>query len=611
MVLHPFRNSTIFAILVVFLCLLTGQVHAQSVTGAVSFTYRCQVANVFQPGGNAGWSAMTEAALFIPPKTRCWIRLSVQQPLPQAQLADYYIFQRSPLIDIVLFDAQGGEIVKASHDGSSRNAIEIGRRLMLPLTRLNDGPLYVRIDSSNPTFQERVVNKGFSSLAPGVKAQQGILITTIFAAIVLLTSAMFTAAFGVALRDLGFGIFSLYTFALAVTLVAWDQVSLPLIGINYGWIWQLSNPISISMLCWLAIRFGKFHLHSLWISRALIVVMAFNLMLFFWALLSLVGVPLMPMPFERFEFENWQDVVMDVLILLGGWRGYRRGEQDCLMLVLSLTPSLVSDVVNRFWDPLMAPLLHDTLGLVLPEWLNSTIHFNGSLSWMSLPLVFCFVLARRSMLLHMTLLDERKRLEDRVLHRTHELHVANKELELLATTDSLTGLGNRRSMLDWIRHEIERSARSHKPLALCMIDVDHFKKINDTHGHLSGDRAIIAIARTCNETIRKIDMAARFGGEEFVILMPETDLNEARFATERLRAAIEALSIFSESHQPFSMTISIGVAFFDNHCADDTMTKLLNRADKALYQAKVAGRNQVVFHDGDAIVTPAEEFVVF
>jgi diguanylate cyclase (GGDEF)-like protein len=127
-----------------------------------------------------------------------------------------------------------------------------------------------------------------------------------------------------------------------------------------------------------------------------------------------------------------------------------------------------------------------------------------------------------------------------------------------------------------------------------MIDVDHFKVVNDTHGHPTGDAAILAIARACNETIRKTDIVSRFGGEEFVILMPETDANEAALVTERLRSAIAALGFVSENSQTFTLTISIGVAFYDQNSAEDNASSLLNRADKALYRAKHAGRNQVV-----------------
>lgn len=596
MAIFPFRRFVTLVALFMLLCMSIERCHAQSLQTEMKYASRCNIGDVIKSisGNDADWQAMTDGTLFIPPRARCWIRLTAQMPLTETDRASYYILQRSPLIDAALFDAQGTEIAEIHHDDTSRAAIVIGRRIMLSLAKLADGPLYVRVDSSNPIFQERVVNKGIRPLTEGMMEQQSVLMATIFAATLLLTSAMFTASFGVVLRDLDFGIYAIYALSLGLTLLAWDQAYLSGIGSNYGWIWQLSNPISTVMLCWLAIRFGKFYKHSLLVTNLLIVEMSFNLVLLLWAILSLIGVPIMAMPFERFNFENWQDVVTGTLIVVGGWRGWRRGDTDCLILMFSLVPSMLSDFVNRIWDPAIAPFLHSTLGFVLPEWADKTIHFNGSLTWVALPMVFCFALARRAMQMHMTLIDERKRLEDRVLHRTHELHIANKELELLATTDSLTGLANRRCMMESIQREIERSERSKKSLALCMIDVDHFKNINDTYGHPSGDCAIMAIASACNETIRKTDRASRFGGEEFVILMPETEVAEAMNVTERLRAAIEALTIIAENGEPFSMTISIGVAFFDHQTPDDNLSKLLNRADKALYSAKNAGRNQVI-----------------
>ena len=543
---------------------------------------------------DTGWQTLTDPAIFIKPVSSCWLRVQVS-PLPTTQQRnEYLVLQRSPKIDIHFFNAQGQLITTSDHAHPSQLVIEIGRRVMVPLNSVSDGLMYVRFDSSNRIFVERAVIKRITALTDGIIELRRLLATTMFAATMLLTSAMFIAAFGYALRDLDFGIYSVYTLMLGITLIAWDQIDLPIIGINYSWVWQLTSPLSTAMLSWLAIRFGKFHLHSQLVSRLLICIMGFNLLLFFWAAISQTGVPMMPMPFNRLNFENWQDLVLDILIMTAGWRGWRRGERDCLLLFLSLAPSTVSDLITLIWDPMLAPLLLSKLGYSNPLWLDQIIHFNGSLTWLALPLVFCFALARRSLLLHLTLIDERKRLEDRVLQRTHELHTAMKELELLATTDSLTGLANRRRMMDWISHEIDRSYRSHNPLALCMIDVDHFKYINDTYGHPCGDHAIVAIAKIINETIRKTDTASRFGGEEFVILMPETDALEAGIVIERLRAAIEAMQIFSEGTQTFSITASFGVAFFDHLTAEDSISKLLNRADKALYRAKNAGRNQVV-----------------
>ncbi|PRC91611.1 GGDEF domain-containing protein [Solimicrobium silvestre] len=593
----PFRLSVILAFQFVLLCIAAGNCHAQTTLKEEIFSTYCGAADLsLQPQNIAViWQPMIDTALLIPPKGRCWMRLSAQNQRSDTNGSAYLILQRSPLIDTVLFDGQGKEITQSTHDRQSELAIEIGRRILFPTAALSNGPLYVRFNSSNPIFQERVINKGFSPLSVGVMEQQRLLMTTIFAAVVLLTSAMFIASFGIALRDLDFGIYSIYTFALGVTLIAWDQVDLPIVGINYGWVWQFGCPISEAMLCWLAIRFGKFDRHSIVVSRILKLVIAFNVLLLLWSMLAKIGVPVMPMPFDRFSYDNWQDVLIGALIMIGSWRGGRRGERDCYLLLLSLTPSMISDFINRIWDPAIAPFLQSSLGYALPHWLNKTIHFNGSLTWLALPMIFCFALARRSLLLHRSLIDERKLLEERVFDRTMELHSAMKELELLATTDSLTGLANRRSMNEWINHEIERSCRFHKPLALCMIDIDHFKNINDTFGHATGDLAIAAIAKTFNETIRKTDIASRYGGEEFLLLMPETDEIEASVVTERLREAIQALQLYSDDNHVFAVTASIGVAFFDHQAAEDTMSKLLNRVDKALYRAKNAGRNQVAF----------------
>ncbi|GAB2863365.1 hypothetical protein GCM10027277_35040 [Pseudoduganella ginsengisoli] len=190
--------------------------------------------------------------------------------------------------------------------------------------------------------------------------------------------------------------------------------------------------------------------------------------------------------------------------------------------------------------------------------------------------------------------DERNNLEDRVLQRTLELLMANTKLEQLATTDPLTGIANRRKMTEHIAKELERVRRLRHPLALLMVDIDHFKRINDTYGHEAGDRAIIAVANMLSASLRAIDTVARFGGEEFVLLMPETDLETAGLAAERLREAASLLAVEVDGGLAIALTISIGVAASRPQQAPDTASSLLVRADKALYQAKEEGRNRVV-----------------
>jgi diguanylate cyclase (GGDEF)-like protein len=189
---------------------------------------------------------------------------------------------------------------------------------------------------------------------------------------------------------------------------------------------------------------------------------------------------------------------------------------------------------------------------------------------------------------------ERSSLEDRILQRTLELLQANRKLEALATTDPLTGIANRRKMTEQIAQELERARRFHHPLSLLMIDIDHFKRINDTYGHDVGDQAIIQIATLLTANLRAVDMVARFGGEEFVLLMPETHIAVAVHAAERLREQAAGLQLRTEFGVEVELTISIGVAAADPHGTPDTPSSLLVRSDKALYRAKKEGRNRVV-----------------
>ncbi|HEY0587070.1 MAG TPA: GGDEF domain-containing protein [Pseudoduganella sp.] len=166
----------------------------------------------------------------------------------------------------------------------------------------------------------------------------------------------------------------------------------------------------------------------------------------------------------------------------------------------------------------------------------------------------------------------------------------NRELHEIATTDFLTGIANRRQFMVRTEMEIERSRRYGHKLSLLMIDIDHFKAINDSFGHPTGDRAIIAIGRHCATACRRSDLAARLGGEEFAILLPSTGIKEAQIVAERLRADTLALQIQHEG-QAVPLKLSIGIACLE--VADTGPDTLLARADQALYAAKNAGRDCV------------------
>jgi diguanylate cyclase (GGDEF)-like protein len=166
-----------------------------------------------------------------------------------------------------------------------------------------------------------------------------------------------------------------------------------------------------------------------------------------------------------------------------------------------------------------------------------------------------------------------------------------KDLENLATTDGLTRLYNRRTFLQRAESEFERSRRYVRPLSVLMLDVDHFKTVNDTRGHEAGDRVLRVLADTCKKTLRQQDVTGRYGGEEFVAFLPETPAELARDVAERLRISVESLAVASPQGE-IRVTVSIGVATAVQ--ATESVAALINAADLALYEAKQKGRNRVV-----------------
>lgn len=166
-----------------------------------------------------------------------------------------------------------------------------------------------------------------------------------------------------------------------------------------------------------------------------------------------------------------------------------------------------------------------------------------------------------------------------------------QQLEGLARTDSLTGLFNRGHFLVEAELELLRSIRYGRPLSLLMIDADLFKNINDRYGHAVGDATLRKLADVCQKTLRTADIAGRLGGEEFAILLPETDHDEALEVAERLRQSLETSRVPLKSGLPLQFTVSIGVSSLASK--DDNLDMLLSLADTALYDAKRSGRNKV------------------
>ncbi|MGH1486328.1 MAG: GGDEF domain-containing protein [Cellvibrionaceae bacterium] len=169
------------------------------------------------------------------------------------------------------------------------------------------------------------------------------------------------------------------------------------------------------------------------------------------------------------------------------------------------------------------------------------------------------------------------------------------ELAELVSTDTLTGLNNYRHFTNIITQEIERSKRTAQPTTLIMVDADHFKKVNDDWGHETGNEALKLIANCLKRNIRKLDIACRYGGEEFAVILPSSDIGTSAQVAERIREAVEsAVLTANNGTDTIPLTVSLGLSTYIVS-QDDDWHKLVERADQELYRAKQQGRNQVCY----------------
>ncbi|HEX9162658.1 MAG TPA: diguanylate cyclase [Thermoanaerobaculia bacterium] len=193
----------------------------------------------------------------------------------------------------------------------------------------------------------------------------------------------------------------------------------------------------------------------------------------------------------------------------------------------------------------------------------------------------------------------RVRAGKRIVDLQKELMETNRRLELLSITDGLTKLYNHRYFQDELARAFEESQRYQRPLSMAMIDIDFFKKVNDTHGHAVGDEVLKGAAQLYKDSVRSTDLVARYGGEEFAVMMPETELQDGITFAEKIRNLIESTAVETQAG-PLHITVSVGVAAVPLSRVR-TAKDLIIAADRALYRAKRSGRNQVQAekrHDG-------------
>ncbi|MGR2737953.1 GGDEF domain-containing protein [Billgrantia sp. Q4P2] len=192
--------------------------------------------------------------------------------------------------------------------------------------------------------------------------------------------------------------------------------------------------------------------------------------------------------------------------------------------------------------------------------------------------------------------------DDQILIGTVRDITEQKRLELrlrqLSRTDELTGLFNRRYFMQRLVQELARYRRYGRPTSVVLFDFDHFKRINDTHGHPAGDQVLVSVGKLLRDKLRTNDIPARLGGEEFALLLPETTLEEAAGVAEKVRQLVLTRAFTSDEGHCFGTSITCGVSAF--HGTEETVEAILHRADQNLYQGKRAGRNRVVADEWDS-----------
>ena len=277
------------------------------------------------------------------------------------------------------------------------------------------------------------------------------------------------------------------------------------------------------------------------------------------------------------------------LLFIHAERGFMRlfvGQTLGSKMVRWLLPTLIMVFITIGWLCRQGNLMH---------WYNNQFEVS-MLIFLTLFLSCCLIIWQARAQHGQELLRQRAQhalelnninLEKKVERRTQELKQLTVELEALSLTDSLTGLANRRAFEQRLQMEWQRATRYEHPLAVMLLDVDHFKRFNDDFGHQTGDHVLAQVGAILQQTVRTTDLACRYGGEEFVIILPDTPLNDALPIAHRIR---EEVADYPWEARP--VTISIGVAQF-NH--QKTPNQLVSEADQALYQAKAAGRNQVIY----------------
>jgi len=303
---------------------------------------------------------------------------------------------------------------------------------------------------------------------------------------------------------------------------------------------------------------------------------------------------------------NHEGIITDINQTFLQWMGYKQADliNKHIEILMSTPNKLIfhsyfypSINLNNHIDELFISLKHHD-GLSIPFLLNAKLFTENKLEYIDCILVkmkkrIDYELELRSTKKQMEAAYTEKKQALAKLEQIH-LEIEQKQAELLSMnatlielseTDKLTGLKNRRYFQEKLEEQLSNNEKSASPFSLFILDIDHFKKVNDTFGHQVGDEVLAQLAQLLKNQARSLDIVARYGGEEFVVILPETDQNEAKAIAEQLRQAVE-----QAKWQTGRITVSVGIA---TAIKTDNETTILQRADKALYASKENGRNQI------------------
>ena len=294
---------------------------------------------------------------------------------------------------------------------------------------------------------------------------------------------------------------------------------------------------------------------------------------------------------QRFADPSLTFLQITVHAMLGLYVMYFAGELRAAFLLLGLAVfSFGMFRLNTRGFALLGVLIMSVYAILIALLIQFEPHTTNLKLELLLWVAFAMTLGQFSVLAGMidALRRNVRKKNQELAHRYAELETALHRISDMAIRDELTGVHNRRYLMERIAEESHRCTRNGSTFCIGMIDIDLFKRINDTHGHLSGDDVLRSVASTASKTLRDIDFFGRFGGEEFVMVLTDTPIEDALITAERIRERIEQL-VFPSIDQTLRVTISIGVAEHDRK-TDPALT--LRRADEALYRAKESGRNK-------------------